>query len=81
VLAYFGATVNIASCLEHQCRGGEIILAGAVLTESAARDALAGRTVRADSVNLRGVSAPVGIVRVIPLAAGPVMGLPMPTVG
>ena len=64
VLDYFGATVNIASRLEHQCKGGEIILSDAMLAEGAAREALAGRTIHADSASLRGVSAPVGFVRV-----------------
>lgn len=68
VLDYFGAMVNIASRLGHQCRGGEIILTDAILTESAARDALTGRRMQADSVGLRGVSAPVGVVRVSPMA-------------
>lgn len=81
VLDYFGATVNITSRLERQCRGGEIILSGAMLTESAARDALAGRTTQVDSVNLRGVSAPIGIVRVSALATAPMMGVLSPTVG
>ncbi len=81
VLDYFGATVNIASRLEHQCRGGEIILSGAMLTESAARDALTGRPTHADSVSLRGISAPVAMLRVSPLATVPVTGLPTPSPG
>jgi class 3 adenylate cyclase len=64
VLDYFGATVNIASRLEHQCRGGEIILSDAMLAEGAAREALAGRTTHADNASLRGVSAPIGFVRI-----------------
>ena len=64
VLDYFGATVNIASRLEHQCRGGEIILSDALVAEGAAREVLAGRATHADSASLRGVSAPVGFVRV-----------------
>ena len=64
VLDYFGATVNIASRLEHQCKGGEIILSDAMLAEGAARGVLAGRTIHADNASLRGVSAPVGFVRI-----------------
>ncbi|MGH6979932.1 MAG: adenylate/guanylate cyclase domain-containing protein, partial [Stellaceae bacterium] len=64
VLDYFGATVNIAARLEHQCKGGEIILSDAMLAEGAAREALAGRVTVADSALLRGVSAPVDFVRV-----------------
>jgi class 3 adenylate cyclase len=81
VLDYFGATVNIASRLEHQCTGGEIVLSDAMLTESVARDALVERTTHADSVSLRGVSAPVGIVRVSPVAPAPAMERPTPTTG
>jgi class 3 adenylate cyclase len=66
VLDYFGATVNIASRLEHQCKGGEIIVSDAMLAEGAAREALAGRTTHADNASLRGVSAPIGFVRISP---------------
>ena len=66
VLDYFGATVNIASRLEHQCKGGEIVLSGAMLDEAAAREALAGRAARPDEAALRGVSMPVKFVRVSP---------------
>jgi class 3 adenylate cyclase len=69
VLDYFGATVNIASRLEHQCKGGEIILSAAMLSEGAAREALAGRATHADNASLRGVTAPVDFVRIsAPLA-------------
>ena len=66
VLDYFGAAVNIASRLEHQCKGGEVILSDAMLAEAPARDAIAGRAATADSAALRGVSEPVGFVRVSP---------------
>jgi class 3 adenylate cyclase len=65
LLDYFGAAVNIASRLEHQCRGGEIIVSDAVLEDEGARDALAGRSVAADKAALRGVSEPVGFIRVV----------------
>jgi class 3 adenylate cyclase len=64
VLDYFGSTVNTASRLEHQCRGGEVILSAAVLADAEARDALAGRTVIEDSTTLRGLSEPVRFVRI-----------------
>jgi class 3 adenylate cyclase len=64
VLDYFGATVNVASRLEHACQGGEIVLSEAMLAEAAAREALAGRATLADSAMLRGVAAPVRFVRV-----------------
>ena len=62
VLDYFGATVNIAARLEHQCRGGEVILSEAVA--KAAGATLADRTLLEESAMLRGVSAPVRFVRV-----------------
>ena len=64
VLDYFGSTVNTASRLEHQCRGGEVIISAAVLADSEAREALAGRIVTDDSATLRGLSEPVHFVRV-----------------
>ena len=64
VLDYFGATVNIAARLEHQCRGGEVIV-----SEVAAKDAetaveMANRPRLEETAILRGVSAPVRYFRV-----------------
>ena len=64
VLDYFGATVNIAARLEHQCVGGEVIVSRAMLADSATGTALSGRTLREDSATLRGLSEPVQFVRV-----------------
>ena len=64
VLDYFGSTVNTASRLEHQCRGGEVIVSEAVLADSEAREALKGRMLSEDSATLRGLSEPVRFVRV-----------------
>ena len=64
VLDYFGSAVNTAARLEHQCRGGEVIISEAVLTDPEAREALAGRAVSEETVTLRGLNAPVRIVRV-----------------
>jgi class 3 adenylate cyclase len=64
VLDYFGSAVNTASRLEHQCRGGEVIVSDAVLADSEAREALKGRMVTEDSATLRGLSEPVRFVRV-----------------
>jgi len=64
VLDYFGATVNIAARLEHQCGGGEVIVSEAVAKDAAAGAALADRTLLEESATLRGVSAPVRFVRV-----------------
>jgi class 3 adenylate cyclase len=59
VLDYFGATVNIAARLEHQCRGGEVIVSEAVARDAEAGAALGDRTWLEETAMLRGVSAPV----------------------
>jgi class 3 adenylate cyclase len=64
VLDYFGATVNIAARLEHQCGGGEVIVSEAVAKDAAAGAALEDRTLLEETATLRGVSAPVRFVRV-----------------
>jgi class 3 adenylate cyclase len=64
VLDYFGSAVNTASRLEHQCKGGEIIVSEAMLADTAAREALEGRTLIEDSALLRGLAEPVKFVRV-----------------
>jgi class 3 adenylate cyclase len=63
-LDYFGATVNVAARLEHQCRGGEAILSEAMVQDAEAAAALAGRTQVEEEAILRGVSAPVRFIRV-----------------
>jgi len=63
-LDYFGSAVNTASRLEHQCRGGEVIVSGAVLADAEAREALAGRTMVEDQATLRGLREPVPFVRI-----------------
>ena len=55
-LDYFGSVVNTASRLEHQCRGGEVIISDALLADPEAREALAGRSVAEDSATLRGLN-------------------------
>lgn len=47
MLDYFGSTVNTAARLEHQCRGGEVVVSDAVLADDQAR------------ATMRGLSAPV----------------------
>jgi class 3 adenylate cyclase len=64
VLDYFGSVVNTASRLEHQCRGGEVIVSEAFSADSEAREALTGRALIEDSATLRGLSEPVRFVRV-----------------
>jgi class 3 adenylate cyclase len=72
VLDYFGSAVNTASRLEHQCRGGEVIISEAVLGDAEAREALGGRALAKDTATLRGLSEPVRFVRV-GAAAGPAL--------
>ena len=64
VLDYFGSAVNTAARLEHQCRGGEVIVSEAVIADPEARDVLAARALTHDSANLRGLSEPVRFVRI-----------------
>jgi class 3 adenylate cyclase len=64
VLDYFGSAVNTAARLEHQCRGGEVVVSEAVLADTLAREALAGRSMTADSAMMRGLSEPVRFFRV-----------------
>ena len=64
VLDYFGSVVNTAARLEHQCRGGEVIVSQAVIADPEAREVLAGRARTQDSATLRGLSEPVCFVRV-----------------
>jgi class 3 adenylate cyclase len=65
VLDYFGSTVNTAARLEHQCRGGEVVVSKAVLADNEAYEALIGRHLIQDSAILRGLSEAVHFVRVI----------------
>jgi class 3 adenylate cyclase len=64
MLDYFGSVVNTAARLEHQCRGGEVIVSEAVIADPEAREVLAGRHFVEDSASLRGLSEPVRFVRI-----------------
>ncbi len=64
VLDYFGATVNIAARLEHQCAAGEVVVSGVMLDDPATNAALDGRTLHWDQAILRGFNAPLRFVRV-----------------
>ncbi len=64
VLDYFGATVNIAARLEHQCRGGEVVVSEDVARDVETAAALADRIQTEETAMLRGVSAPVRFVRI-----------------
>jgi class 3 adenylate cyclase len=56
-LDYFGATVNIAARLEHQCRGGEAIVSEAIAKDAEVVAALADRMQLEETAALRGVRA------------------------
>jgi class 3 adenylate cyclase/carbon monoxide dehydrogenase subunit G len=64
LLDYFGSAVNTASRLEHQCRGGEVIISEAVLADGEAHATLDGRPATEDAATLRGLTVPVRFVRV-----------------
>jgi class 3 adenylate cyclase len=64
VLDYFGATVNVAARLEHECHGGEVIVSEDVAGDSETAAALADRKQIVETAMLRGVSAPIRFVRV-----------------
>ena len=63
-LDYFGATVNITARLEHQCRGGEVIVSETVAADAETGAKLSYRMQLEETAMLRGVSAPVRFVRV-----------------
>ena len=65
-LDYFGSTVNMAARLQGQSQGGDIVISGDVATDPAVRIALAGQTVSAESVPLKGFALPVSFLRVLP---------------
>ena len=64
VLDYFGATVNIAARLEHECRGGEVIVSEAVAQDAETAAVLAILMQIEETAILRGVSAPVRFLRI-----------------
>jgi class 3 adenylate cyclase len=64
-LDYFGSTVNMAARLQGQSAGGDIVLSRAVAADPAVQSVLAGRTLRQESVELKGFAEPVGFVRLV----------------
>ena len=66
VLDYFGSAVNTAARLEHQCRGGEVIISRLCWPTARPAKRSMGRGVTEDSAALRGLSEPVRFVRVAP---------------
>ncbi|HEY3110371.1 MAG TPA: adenylate/guanylate cyclase domain-containing protein, partial [Chloroflexota bacterium] len=72
-LDYFGTTINTAARVEHECRGGQIVITGEVQRDPAVQEILgrAGLAVETAEVQLRGVSEPVRIFRIVEPAVEP----------
>jgi class 3 adenylate cyclase len=67
-LDYFGTTVNTAARIEHESRGGEIVVSGAVYDDCAAFGRLPDLPLATErfEATLRGLSAPIELYRVRP---------------
>jgi adenylate cyclase len=65
-LDYFGTTINTAARVEHECRGGQIVMTGEVHMDPAVQALVrgAGLTLETTEVQLRGVDEPVRLHRV-----------------
>ena len=68
-LDYFGTTVNIASRVEHEAQGGEVLATDDVCEGPDGQAVLAGARVRAERTlaHLKGIAEPVRLFRLIPL--------------
>ena len=65
-LDYFGSTVNMAARLQGQSQGGDVVISRAVADDPAVKPLLVTVPCRDESVTLKGFTAPVGFVRVLP---------------
>jgi class 3 adenylate cyclase len=72
-LDYFGTTINVAARIQHEGRGGEIVLSADVYAAPGVADLVrdAGLTVEQSETHLRGVREPVRLYRVTGAAAPP----------
>ena len=52
-LDYFGTTINTAARVEHECRGGQIVLTGEVQRDPAVQAILRGAGVEAEAAEVR----------------------------
>jgi class 3 adenylate cyclase len=78
-LDYFGTTVNIASRVEHEARGGEVAATAEICESPEVQNLLAERRPRIETalVRLRGIDEPVRIYRLSPaLVDQPVGAVP-----
>ena len=69
-LDYFGTTVNAASRIEHECRGGQIVASLPVCQSEEASRLLreSGATLEEEVVRLRGLDDPLPVYRITPPA-------------
>ncbi len=65
-LDYFGGTVNLAARLEHESRGGDIVLSEAMAAEPGMAAVLAPLTNTAETTMVRGFSQAIGLRRIAP---------------
>lgn len=63
-LDYFGSTVNLASRLQGESRGGDVVVSAGLAAEPEVAAALAGRVVETGRTALRGLAEAVDFVRV-----------------
>jgi class 3 adenylate cyclase len=65
-LDYFGTTINTAARVEHECRGGEVVMTAEVHDDPSVQSRLRQADLRAEpaEAQLRGVRAPVLLYRI-----------------
>jgi class 3 adenylate cyclase len=64
-LDYFGSTVNLASRLQAQSDGGDIVLSRALAEDPAVAAALEGRALQNEAAAVKGFERPVSFLRVV----------------
>jgi class 3 adenylate cyclase len=62
-LDYFGSTVNLASRLQGESSGGDIVLSVEMAEDPAVADVLAGHSLSRESVAIRGFDRPIDFHR------------------
>jgi class 3 adenylate cyclase len=77
-LDYFGTTVNAASRVEHECRGGQIVLTADAYANPAVQQRIAadGLEVEVSQVTLRGIVEPVTLYRILEAARSSATTMP-----
>ncbi|MGH6929116.1 MAG: adenylate/guanylate cyclase domain-containing protein, partial [Dongiaceae bacterium] len=64
-LDYFGSTVNLASRLQAQSIGGDIVLSRALAEDPAVAAALEGRALQDEAAAVKGFERPVSFFRIV----------------